>query len=203
MKELWENEKGKAGITLTIWLIFIGLVIAMASCGSSKNDVATKEPKKEKISIATRIESLLESDYSFEMTKEKNDGSSKIVFEATKYVNEETKAEMFKGYVKTKDGINEFRCGDFKTSTNFTPEVTCHKVLMDHEEEDSSYLTVVNIMKIVKNNYSKLEEKEPHNYLFNGEDQTLKVIDNEDETITKMIIENAEEKITIDFNYNK
>lgn len=204
MKELWQNERSKAGITLGLWLVFIFFIFMLASCNSSsRKGVATPEPKSNEEDILYRVSSLLSSDYSFKMTIELNDLSSKRVYDANKYIDEKTNSDMFSGYIEETSGINKFRCGDLKTNEYNTISPTCYKIFLDHEEEELLYKEdVMQNINYVQQNAKRLEKKENHTYLYTKDDKTLKVIDDDNNKIVRIIIETTDEKITIDFNYN-
>ena len=205
MKELWQNERSKAGITLGLWMVFIIFVFILASCGTtSKKESATPEPKSDETDILYRLDSLLSSNYSFKLTIEANDLSYKRVYDANKRHDEEKNTDMFEGYIEDSSGINKFRCGDLKFTEVQTLTPICYKVFLDHEDEEPLYKKeVLQNINYVKQNAKNLEAKEKHTYSYTDNDVSLKVIDDDNNLINRIVIETNENKVTIDFNYNQ
>ena len=181
MKELWKNEKSKAGITLGLWLVFIFFILLLASCGSSNKKT---EPDKA-TNVTHKLEVLLNSNNGFKMTIETKDLSEKRVYDSSF-----TDKDTFEGYVEDKSGINRFRC-----------DTTCYKVFLDHEEEEALYYeelvkTIKKLRTIIPN---LITEKDK--FYYEDEDKTSIYV-NDECIINKIIIEQEEKNITFDINYN-
>ena len=188
MKELWQDERSKAGISLALWGVFLLFVFILVSCGS-QNIKPTPETKIDTESISYKLDSLLTSDNGFKMTILKKDESSKRIYDTSFVTSDDSNYE---GYVEDLSGMNRFKCN-----------TACYKVFLDHEEEEPLYyeelINTINSLKIAS---SKLELDEDKSYFYKDENSSLKVYVNDQKQINKITIDTELDSITFDINYN-
>ena len=184
MKELWQNERSKAGISLALWGVFILFVIVLASCGNNKND-SLEKPIVNNQAIEEQLKSLFNNNINFKMTIESNDMSTKKIYDVTLNNN------IYEGYVEDSSGINKFRC-----------DMKCYKVFLDHEEEEELFYNelILNIDYLKYENIT-LKKESDVSYVYSNEEETIKIITKEDK-IAKIVRETDNHKIVFDFNYN-
>ncbi len=185
MKELWSSEKGKAGITLALWGVFIIFVFILIACSNTTN--SNIQPTDKEQNVVHKVDVLLQSNTGFKMTIESKDLSQKIVYDSSFNKN-----NTYDGYVEDSLGINKFRC-----------DTTCYKVTLDYEEEEPKYydelVTTINYLKSI---VPKLETIKNQGFKYVDKDKSTNIMVN-DNMINKIIIESEDNTITFDINYNK
>ena len=187
MKELWQNERSKAGITLGLWMVFILFIFALISCSNTKDVPADK---KEEITIKEKIDTFLKNDLSYKITVEEND--SRKIFNVS-YKNNE-----YEGYLQDNIGITKFNCKENK----------CYTVYLDHQDEIEEYYFKDDLdIFSIRNISDKLSlEKSLSNdtnyvYTYNEESKAYQINLNEDR-IEKIIIKADPYQVIYDINYN-
>ena len=192
MKEKWQNPKSRSAIILSIWLVFILIVIILSAIGSPKrgSDPINQENNtnadisKEVISKA--VDTLFKDKISYKITYEKKDLSEKKVFDLT------YEDKIYEGFVEDNLGIMKFHCD----------LVICYKLSMDHEEELEDYLIKeeIDIMKI-KSIKDKLKLDKNNNYIYEQDNITYRVLI-KDNKVNKIIYETEDYTTIFDVNYN-
>ena len=182
MKELWRNEKSKAGITLALWGVFLLFVFLLVSCSNQKSTVINN-PKSHTETISNQFNNFFVNNQSFKMTFISNTLSIKHIYDVTS-----KNTNTYEGYVEDDLGINKFRCDE-----------KCYKVYLDHEEEEETYYNEF-LMAINYLNTSNLSFKQEGNKIYISKDNNniIKIIVNDDNKINKIIVEKEDEKITFE-----
>lgn len=175
LKEMWNTEKGKALLKLGMWFLFfcvIGILLLFSSSDQnlepeSKEPSSTKE-NAEWINIDTMLETLMQSDYKYQISIESMEGSEPIIY------NGERKDGIDTGYRESKIGIIKYKIVDGKTFQVLVDE----DIEIDNlfQEEDQNYVNIWNVKEQIQNqNLEETRSDGERTLLYHLEDATIEI----------------------------
>ena len=192
MKELWQNERSKAGITLALWGVFIFALFIVAIVASKKSDIPQEIDFYEKV-IENPLESLVDLHDSFIMEVMPLDGSFKRSYDVT--IKD---GSLYEGYVEDDSGINRFRC-----------DTKCYKVFLDHEEEYPLYFEELlsniedlknssfTVSQVITRNSTNQSTEEYKSYIVEQEEKSFQFSLDDNNIVVKIMIETNDKNFSI------